>query len=138
MCMNKSLINVLPFEGDIGVSVHPCSLRHCEVSCLLPLTKWESCQLFAKIWGKHWLWHPGRSLKDWLPLKWPNNYFYLSCYFRVGIWIFSKCACSYCTGTFQRHVDIEDNDKQREYYYRGIDQTSFRLAWISLLLVTTM
>ena len=38
--------------------------------CRLPLTKWESCQLLAKIWGKHWLWHPGRSLKDWLPLKW--------------------------------------------------------------------
>ena len=34
---------------------------HCEVTCLLPLTKWESCQLLAKIWGKHWLRHPGRS-----------------------------------------------------------------------------
>ena len=46
---------------------------HCEVTCLLPLKKWESCQLLAKIWGKHWLWHPDRSLKEWLPLKWPKN-----------------------------------------------------------------
>ena len=74
---------ILYQEGDIvlALSVHPSSFcpsgrlwtkeswpkAHCEVTCLLPLTKWESCQLLAKLWGKHWLWHPGRSLKDWLP-----------------------------------------------------------------------
>ena len=80
---------------------------HCEVTCLLPLTKWESCQLLAKIWGKHLLWHPGRSLKDGLPLKWHKvlimalnpiqakinrlqtvktyeNYIFYSSYFGVG------------------------------------------------------
>ena len=49
---------------------------HCEVTCLLPLTMWESCQLLTKIWGKHWLWHPGRSLKTdylWNGLKSANN-----------------------------------------------------------------
>ena len=80
---------------------------HCEVTRLLPLTKWESCQLLAKIWGKHLLWHPGRSLKDGLPLKWHKvlimalnpiqakinrlqtvktyeNYIFYSSYFGVG------------------------------------------------------
>ena len=61
----------------MALSVRPSSFRpsgriwtteswskvHCEVTCLLPLTRWEICQLFAKIWGKYWLWHPGRSLK---------------------------------------------------------------------------
>ena len=43
-------------------------------SHLPPTTdNWESGQLLAKIWGKHWLWHPCRSLMDWLPLKWPKN-----------------------------------------------------------------
>ena len=77
------------FEGDIVLalsccpsSFHPAGRlwtteswpkAHCEVTCLPPLTKWESCQLLAKIWGKHWLWHPGRSIKEWLPLKWPKK-----------------------------------------------------------------
>jgi len=47
------------FEGDIVLllSVRPSFL----FTCLLPLTKWESCQLLAKILGKYWLWHPGRN-----------------------------------------------------------------------------
>ena len=77
------------FEGDIVLALYVrlSSFRssgrlwtteswpkaHCEVTCLLPLIKWESCQLLTKIWIKHWLWHQGRSLKYWLPLKWPNS-----------------------------------------------------------------
>ena len=30
-------------------------------------------KLLAKIWWKDWLLHLGRSLKDWLPLKWPKK-----------------------------------------------------------------
>ena len=65
------------FEGDIVLvlSVLPSSLTKGALwSHLPPATdQVERCQLLAKIWGKHWLWHPGRSLKDWLPLKWPKN-----------------------------------------------------------------
>ena len=80
---------------------------------LLPLTKWESCQLLANIWGKHWLWHPGRSLKDRLlimalnPIQttinrwqttdiknlWILYVFLFALLLWWGIWIFSKFAC---------------------------------------------
>ena len=49
------IITCRRFQGDIvlALSVRLSSFppfgRHCEVTCLLPLTKWKSCQLLAKI-----------------------------------------------------------------------------------------
>ena len=48
-------LSVLPLSGQLWTT-ESWPKAHCEVTGLLPLTKWESCQLLAKIWGKHWLW----------------------------------------------------------------------------------